>query len=278
MKISDAVNDGAKAFGAAGIETPFLDARVLMSAVTGLSTADILAHPERELSEAEEKLWLDHSSRRALREPAAYITGTTEFMGLEFAVTKETLVPRPDTETLVEETMLHLHDGMRFLDLCTGTGCIAVSLLRYSNDTQAVATDISAGALAVAAENAGRLGVSDRVSFVESDLFPYPESRFDLIVSNPPYIPSGDIPGLMPEVSEYEPVTALDGGADGLDLYRRIAKGAGGYLYSGGWLLCEIGCDQAAEVTAICEAAGFKDISVIKDLGGLDRVVKGCLY
>lgn len=278
MRISDAVNNGSRVFGAAGIENPLTDARILMSAATGLSTADILAHPERELSGSEEELWLEYLTRRANREPAAYITGTKEFMGLEFTVNEKTLVPRPDTETLVEEAMLHLHDGMRFLDLCTGTGCIALSLLRYSNDTQAVATDISADALAVASDNAARLGVSGRVRFEETDLYPEPDGRFDLIVSNPPYIPSGDIPDLMPEVSKYEPAIALDGGADGLDLYRRIAEDAERYLYSGGWLLCETGFDQAAEVTAILGSAGFKDISVVKDLGGMDRVVKGCLY
>ncbi|MCR5178312.1 MAG: peptide chain release factor N(5)-glutamine methyltransferase [Lachnospiraceae bacterium] len=276
------MNEGTRAFEDAGIENAGIenaasDARFLMSAVVNMSHADILAHPERELSDEEEKLWLEYVSRRAKREPAAYITGKVEFMGLEFKVTDMTLIPGSDTETLVEEAMLHLHDGMRFLDLCTGTGCVAISLLRYSNDTHAVATDISGDALSVAAENAGKLGVSDRISLTETDLYP-DVTKFDLIVSNPPYIPAGDIPGLMPEVSEYEPVIALDGGEDGLAFYRRIAEGAGDFLYSGGWLLCEIGYDQAEKAAAIFEAAGFKDISVVKDLGGLDRVVKGCFY
>lgn len=226
-------------------------------------------------------------------------------MGLEFAVDGHVLVPRQDTEVLVEEALRNLHDGMRILDMCTGSGCILISLLHYSNDCRGVGADISGEALAVARGNAERLlgasactwmrdgtevldgcGADDppcaedrqgRISFIESDLFHGIEGRFDIIVSNPPYIRSGEIPGLMPEVREHEPVLALDGGEDGLAFYRRIVEGCRAHLCGGGMLFLEIGYDQGEAVSGLLEEAGFLEVAVVKDYAGLDRVVCGTL-
>ena len=185
--------------------------------------------------------------------------------------------------------MKNLHDGMRILDLCTGSGCILLSLLRYSNDCEGVGTDLSKDALAVAKENYARLldmRPEMTARFFEGDLFGALESgaddscaeRFDIIVSNPPYIKTDVIDTLMPEVRVHEPLTALDGGADGLSFYRRIAKEAGAYLNGGGMLFFEIGCEQAENVRDILEKAGFREINVVRDFAGLDRVVYGSWF
>ena len=213
-------------------------------------------------------------------------------MGLPFFVNEQVLVPRQDTEVLVEEVMKHLHDGMRILDMCTGSGCILLSLLHYSNDCTGVGVDLSAGALAVAGENYERLRTKRpemKAQFLEGDLFAALEAecgqsagdkgasagRFDIIVSNPPYIETEVIKSLMPEVREHEPMMALDGGTDGLAFYRRIAREAGAYLNGGGMLFFEIGCEQADSVKRIMEQAGFRGIEVVKDFAGLDRIVYG---
>ena len=223
-------------------------------------------------------------------------------MGLTFLVNKDVLVPRQDTEVLVEEVMKHLHDGMRILDMCTGSGCILLSLLHYSNDCEGVGVDLSARALSVAGKNYEILRTRRpdmKARFLEGDLFEglVPEAeneadrkmaadgetndgekRFDIIVSNPPYIKTDVIDTLMPEVREHEPVMALDGGGDGLAFYRRIAGDAGAYLNGGGMLFFEIGCEQAADVCKIMEAAGFREVEVVKDFAGLDRVVYGSWF
>lgn len=177
--------------------------------------------------------------------------------------------------------MKHLHDGMRMLDLCTGSGCILLSLLHYSNDCEGVGVDLSARALSVAGKNyeIQRTQRPDmKARFLEGNLFEGLEDRFDMIVSNPPYIKTDVIDTLMPEVREYEPVMALDGGTDGLVFYRRIAGDAGAYLNGGGMLFFEIGCEQAADVCKIMEAAGFREVEVVKDFAGLDRVVYGSWF
>lgn len=205
-------------------------------------------------------------------------------MGLTFLVNKDVLVPRQDTEVLVEEVMKNLHDGMRILDLCTGSGCILLSLLHYSNDCTGVGVDLSAEALAVARENYERLRIERpemEALFLEGDLFAALSTeggRFDIIVSNPPYIETDVMSTLMPEVREHEPRIALDGGADGLVFYRRIAQEAGRHLNGGGMLFFEIGCGQADAVREIMEEAGFREIQVVKDFAGLDRVVYGSWF
>ena len=183
------------------------------------------------------------------------------------------LIPRFDTEILVEEVMKELHDGFSILDMCTGSGCILLSLLKYSNNCSGVGVDISENALAVAKENQKRLGLD--ASFVQSDLFEQITGKYDIIVSNPPYIRSDVIPTLMEEVRLHEPVLALDGTEDGLFFYRKIVKESTDYLNGGGWLFFEIGYDQGEAVKKLMEENGFKNVKVVKDYAGLDRVVLG---
>ncbi len=279
MTVAEALRKGVETLRAAGIEEAEIDAAILMQAMTGIERAHALAFPEEVLPEEKRPGYEEALKRRADREPAAYITGEREFMGLPFRVRRGVLIPRDDTETLVEEVMLHLQDGMRILDLCTGSGCIALSLLHYSNDTTALGTDLSPEAVSCAEENAGSLGLKERYRAVRTDLFPEERGeRYDLIVSNPPYIMADVIDTLMPEVRDHEPRMALDGGADGLTYYRRIVGGAPEWLRSDGWLFTEIGYDQGEAVADLFENAGFHETAVIKDLGGRDRVVKGCYY
>lgn len=292
---------GRKALEQAGIDEAALDARLLLEYVCGTDRNTLLAHGDRTVSEEEVRRYRELIGKRADHVPLQHLTGEQEFMGLTFRVNKDVLVPRQDTEVLVEEVMKQLHDGMRILDLCTGSGCILLSLLHYSNDCAGVGVDLSREALAVAEENYGRLRQERpemEARFLEGDLFAALETegisetgaalqageknraggRFDLIVSNPPYIETDVIGTLMPEVREHEPVMALDGGTDGLVFYRRIAQEAGRHLNGGGMLFFEIGCGQAESVREIMEEAGFFEIQVVKDFAGLDRVVYGSYW
>ncbi len=276
----------------AAVDEASLDARLLLEFVCGTDRNTLLAHGDREVSTEECDRYRKLIGQRAAHVPLQHLTGEQEFMGLTFLVNKDVLVPRQDTEVLVEEVMKSLHDGMRILDMCTGSGCILLSLLHYSNDCAGVGVDLSEKALAVARGNYERLRRERpemNAVFLEGDLFEAlagngkdgsgkgtcPEEKFDIMVSNPPYIETDEILNLMPEVREHEPVTALDGGADGLTFYRRIAQNAGAYLNGGGMLFFEIGCDQADSVREIMEQAGFREIQVVKDFAGLDRVVYG---
>lgn len=273
--------EGAARLGEADIEEAELDARLLLEFVCGTDRNTLLVHGERDVSEEEYGRYCGLIERRAAHVPLQHLTGEQDFMGLTFLVNKDVLVPRQDTEVLVEEVMKHLHDGMRILDLCTGSGCILLSLLHYSNDCEGVGVDLSARALSVAGKNyeIQRTQRPDmKARFLEGNLFEGLEDRFDMIVSNPPYIKTDVIDTLMPEVREYEPVMALDGGTDGLVFYRRIAGDAGAYLNGGGMLFFEIGCEQAADVCKIMEAAGFREVEVVKDFAGLDRVVYGSWF
>ena len=273
--------EGAARLGEADIEEAELDARLLLEFVCGTDRNTLLVHGERDVSEEEYGRYCGLIERRAVHVPLQHLTGEQDFMGLTFLVNKDVLVPRQDTEVLVEEAMKHLHDGMRILDLCTGSGCILLSLLHYSNDCEGVGVDLSARALSVAGKNyeIQRTQRPDmKARFLEGNLFEGLEDRFDMIVSNPPYIKTDVIDTLMPEVREYEPVMALDGGTDGLAFYRRIAGDAGAYLNGGGMLFFEIGCEQAADVCKIMEAAGFREVEVVKDFAGLDRVVYGSWF
>ncbi|WP_251209295.1 peptide chain release factor N(5)-glutamine methyltransferase [Acetatifactor aquisgranensis] len=280
----------------AGISEAELDARLLLEHVCGTNRNDLLVHGDREVAAAEQNVYERLLAGRKERIPLQQLTGRQEFMGLEFAVNEHVLIPRQDTEILVEEVLRNLYDGMRILDLCTGSGCILISLLHYSNDCEGVGTDISAEALDVARQNAQKLlgiqaGAGDaltfhgteesaenrdgRISFIQGDLFEKVEGKFDIIVSNPPYICRNVIETLMPEVREHEPLLALDGGEDGISFYRRIMEECGSYLCGGGMLFLEIGYDQAADVRKLMEDAGFLEVSVVKDYGGQDRVVYG---
>ena len=254
-----------------------LDARLLLEHVCGTSVQTLLLEGDRPVSESDADLYRELIKRRCSREPLAYILGKWDFMGLEFGVSSHVLIPEQDTENLVEEVMRELCDGDRILDLCTGSGCILLSLLHYSNATTGVGTDLSEEAIAAARENAERLGLSDRSEWRTGDLFEAvrPEERFDIIVSNPPYIESGIIAELEPEVRIHEPRMALDGGDDGLDFYRRIIPEAADHLVTGGMLFLEIGYDQADQVSALMKDAGYYEVRAIKDYGRNDRIVCG---
>ena len=257
----------------AGIQEAALDARLLLEEVCGTDRNTLLVHGDRAVTEEEETQFRIFIERRSAHEPLQQITGWQEFMGLRFSVTEDVLVPRQDTETLVEEVMRYLRDGMEILDVCTGSGCILLSLLRYSNGCRGVGCDISEKALAVAGQNAKELGIS--AQFIQSDLFESIEGRFEYIVSNPPYIRKDMIPTLMEEVRDHEPLIALDGGEDGLDFYRKITREATEHLYSGGMLFFEIGYDQGEAVKLLMEEEGYEEVTVSQDLAGLDRVVYG---
>ena len=283
MTYREAYNIGVARLEASLPENPDrkLDARLLLEASCGTDYQTLLADGnERLVTDEEFHRYETMLERRSGHEPVAYILGAQDFMGLPFFVTRDVLIPNQDTENLVEEAMKEVHGGMRILDLCTGSGCILLSLLHYSADTTGVGTDLSAAALRVAAENGGRLGLSDRAVWKQGDLYEAlagAESslKFDLIVSNPPYIPTAVIGTLMPEVAEMEPRMALDGGEDGLSFYRRILAGARDVLKIGGVLMMETGFDEAADVASMMRQSGFLDLQIIRDYGGQDRIVRG---
>lgn len=257
-----------------------LDARLLLFWACRISLTDYAMEPLRELSDAQEALYKEAVEKRGRRIPLQYITGEQEFMGIPFLVSPDVLIPRQDTELLAEEALKRIRPGMRLLDLCTGSGCILISLERLAGkkgradgSNRFVGSDVSPAALAVARENAKRTGAE--VALVESDLFEKLTGEFDLIVSNPPYIATEEIGDLQEEVRLYEPFGALDGKADGLYFYRRIVREALGFLKSGGELLLEIGCDQGKAVAGLMESFGYRKIRILPDLAGLDRVVIG---
>lgn len=267
----EALGQAVKSLTAASVPEAEVDAWYLFEHVTGMNRADYFLNAEEPMREE----WQQELTRllqlRSERIPLQYITGSQEFMGYSFLVSPATLIPRQDTEVLVEQVS-RVAEGKKVLDLCTGTGCILLSLAKMCRLSRAVGTDISAEAVETAKKNAERLQAG--AEFFCGDLFEaVPKDRFDIIVSNPPYIPSAVIDTLMPEVREHEPMSALDGDVDGLKFYREICKNASKYLNRQGQIFFEIGCEQAADVSALLEEAGFENIRVIKDLAGLDRVV-----
>ncbi len=266
----------------AGIEDAALDARLLLEYICHTNRNELIVHADCQRSSMEEQFYKIVIEKRASHIPLQYITGEQEFMGLSFQVNEHVLIPRQDTEILVEEAMRHLCDGMRILDMCTGSGCILLSLLKYSNECEGIGVDISKEALKVAEENAKRLHLDAK--FLEGDLFlplkGFQSSRtsdtlFDMIVSNPPYIETKVIDTLMPEVRLHEPVNALDGGEDGLYFYRKIVAEAPRFMRKGAYLFLEIGCAQAQTVAMLMQEAGFAQVEVLKDYAGLDRIVFG---
>ena len=214
-------------------------------------------------------------ARRAEHEPLAYIIGRKEFFSLDFEVTSAVLIPRPETETLVEEALKFLaaREHPHILDIGTGSGAIAIAVAMNALDAHIVATDISENALEVARHNAVRHRCDDRVEFVRADLFPIGETRFDLIVSNPPYVAEADLETLQPEIRLHEPQVALTSGPDGLNFYRRIAAECRAHLKSDGAVMVEVGAGQASEVAALFRAAGFSNIDAVRDLARIERVI-----
>lgn len=263
---------------AAGIEEAALDARLLLEAVCGTDRNDLLVHGEQTVAPEAEEKYLNWIRQRAEHIPLQQLTGEQGFMGLTFNVNEHVLIPRQDTEILVEEVLKELHDGMRVLDMCTGSGCILLSLLHYSNDCEGLGVDLSAEALEVAGRNVLKVLTPEKAEhahFLQSDLFEKVEGKFEIIVSNPPYIASAEVEKLMPEVRDHEPRMALDGTEDGLHFYRRIIEEAGKHLVSSGMLFFEIGYDQGQAVSELMRTEGYCDVQVVQDYAGLDRVVLG---
>lgn len=273
MTYREAIELGAGVLSKAQIDNPDLDAWYLLQMVCKIERSFYYLHEEEELTTEQQKEYEIALQKRAERIPLQYIIGEQEFMGLTFKVNSNVLIPRQDTETLVEEALKVCKSGMRVLDLCTGSGCIIISLMKNAPGIIATGSDVSKQALLVAKEN-GKNHEAD-VEWIRSDLFDNITERYDLIVSNPPYIPTVEISGLMPEVRDFEPFDALDGREDGLYFYREIIRKSKDYLNPDGYLYLEIGYNQGEAVSSLMREAGFAEIEVVRDLAGLDRVVKG---
>lgn len=276
MTYRDAIVTGEKTLQEAQIIDAKNDAWLLLAMACKIDHTFYYMHIDEDMPEEMEHEFEVLIKKRAERVPLQYITGKQEFMGLTFLVNSNVLIPRQDTETLVEEALKVVKPGMKVMDMCTGSGCVLISILKNAHGAQGFGYDISKQAINVAKENA-KLNEVPAV-FERSNLFEeVADEKFDVIVSNPPYIRSGEIAGLMPEVADFEPHEALDGGEDGLHFYREIAEHCSDYLNPGGHLLLEIGYDQGEAVSAMLREAGFQDVCVIKDLARNDRVVKGHL-
>lgn len=268
------LNWGQEILELAKVPDASVDAWELMEFVFAMEkSCYFLCRDDKIEDESRRKRYRELIRQRAARVPLQQITGRAWFMGYEFLVDHHVLVPRFDTECLVEEAERLLRPGMRILDMCTGSGCILLSLLGRNPGVQGVGADISPEALRLAGKNREKLKL--KAELICSDLFERVEGRFDMIISNPPYIPSGEIEGLMPEVRDHEPRTALDGHEDGLYFYRKIVEQAGNYLNPGGWLAFEIGSSQGNDLRRMLKAAGFEQVRVGKDLAGLDRTAWG---
>ena len=290
MTIKEACREGERRLRAAGIEEAALDAWYLLEFVTGISRAVYFADGSRLMDEEQEKTYFSLIDKRKTRIPLQRLTGVQEFMGLEFRVNEHVLIPRQDTETLVEAALDYLNkkpwnqdnsenvafQEQRILDMCTGSGCILLSLMRLAQNPETIrgiGADLSGEALKVAETNAGHLGVA--ADFVQTDLFEKIEGKFHMIISNPPYIRTDEIEMLETEVKNHDPRMALDGKEDGLYFYRKIVDESRRHLVKSGILLFEIGCSQGKDVSRMMKLAGFTDVAVKKALAGLDRVVSG---
>ena len=276
MKYRELLQEGTEQLKKAAITDADVDAAYLLEYVCGIDRTHYLlcmteTVPPQMVARYEEAIAL-----RATHQPLQYITGEQEFMGLSFQVSPEVLIPRQDTETLVEQTQRVLKDNDRILDMCTGSGCILISLLHENRICQGMGVDIADTSIALARENAKKNDV--QAEWLVSDLFSDVYGAFDVIVSNPPYIATEVLQELMPEVIEHEPKRALDGHEDGLYFYRQIIADAPKFLKPGGWILFEIGYDQGESVPTLLTEAGFTEITVIKDYNGNDRVVRARLH
>ena len=264
------------------VPSPYLDAEYILAHILRCQRMDLLIHPDRTLKDDEIEQFNACIERRGRREPLQYITGEVEFRGFLFKVSRDVLIPRPETELLVDEVIKSVRiKGATVLDLCTGSGCIAVCIARELNDSRVYAVDMSDGALAVARENAIRNVVGERITFLSGDLFGAIDplnlkGKLDIIVSNPPYVSAEEMGELEPEIRDYEPASALYGGEDGLDFYRRIIRESPYYLADGGYLVMEMGYRQAWRIKCLLEKEKVfrRQISVIKDLNGTDRIIK----
>lgn len=281
----EVLKEAVEKLGLAGIDTPRLDAEVILSNLLGIERIRLHIHPEMKISrEICQKFWKD-VEKRLRRMPVQYIVNRQEFMGLDFWVEEGVLIPRGDTEILVEKVLelyqqYYAHKAVKVLDIGVGSGAITVSIGKYIEKSRIYGVDISPKAIEVASKNALKHGVENRITFFEGSLFEALrgknlEKALDFIVSNPPYIPEKVIGTLSREVRDYEPLLALSGGEDGLDFYKEILKDAPTYLKDGGWLIFEIGYDQGEALEQMMKDRGFINIEVVKDLAGLNRVVIG---
>lgn len=265
---------------AAGVEDPRFEAQLLLALALGVSRSQVVAGLAPFPTEAQQQAFLHLVRERARRVPLAYLRGSQEFYGLPFLVTPDVLIPRPETELLVDFALEMLRTAETpspiLADVGAGSGCIAIAALAHCPAARAIAVDISAAALAVAGTNAVQNGVTERIRFVRAGLLTgLATAHFDLVVSNPPYIPTSEIPKLQEEVRAFEPALALDGGADGLDFHRGLVTGALRVLRPGGWLAVEVAMGQAPAVAALFRKAGLTSLTIRRDLAGIERVVAG---
>ena len=277
MKIFEILKSATEKLESAKIDTPRLDAEVLLAYVLNCRRLDFYTDAEKNLTPEEIERFKNLIERRIEKIPVAYLIGTKEFFGLNFVITPEVLIPRPDTEILTQcaiEFLQTWNGEKNFADLGTGSGAICVSVLKFCKTARAVAVDISEKSLEVAKFNAQKFNVDDRVNFFCGNLFePLAEKKFAAIISNPPYIPTDELKNLQDEVKR-EPKIALDGGADGLNFYRKIIMESPKFLFSGGLLAVEVGINQATAVKNLIELDGnFRDVEILKDLAEIDRVV-----
>ncbi|HEY2847551.1 MAG TPA: peptide chain release factor N(5)-glutamine methyltransferase [Pyrinomonadaceae bacterium] len=275
MRIDEALRDAARRLDVAGVTDPRREAASLLAFALQKPLAFLIAHPEHHLADEQQMMFTEFVARRETREPFQYITRKQEFWGLEFAVARGVLIPRPETELLVEAALEHLRkrENAIFVEAGVGSGCISISMLHSLPNARAVATDISSIALDTAQKNASRHGVDDRLELRSADLLSGLTGEFGLIVTNPPYIPDAGIAGLQPEVRDFEPREALAGGADGLDLIRRLVIEAGHILRPGGVLMMEIGAGQATAVAELFDPDKWGSPEFQNDLQAIPRVV-----
>jgi release factor glutamine methyltransferase len=279
LAVTDLIREGSPRLAQAQVENPRLDAELLLAEAAGVTRANLFAG-SIELDDETQRRFEALIGRRVAREPLAYIVGHKEFYSLEFEVAPAVLVPRPETETIVDLALKFAaeHRKCRLLDIGTGCGAIGLAIASNAPGVRVVATDISTDALAIARRNAVRLGLESRARFIHADCWDTldggePLGRFDIVVSNPPYVRDSDVALLEPEIRDFEPRIALDGGRDGLNFYRRIAAGLGDHLFDSGAVILEVGKGQADSVAAMLQAAGCVDVSVSNDLNSIPRAV-----
>jgi len=278
LRIKDLIPIGERILQNAGVVDYKIDAEALLGFEIGFDKQKMFMNWTYEVSDERSEAWFDLINRRAAGEPLQYITGEQYFMGHRFIVSPSVLIPRPETELLAEKAIDFLNGPKSVLDLCTGSGVLAISIAKACPRARIAASDVSEEALVVAKKNAAALGVSGRIDFTRGDLFSGFRGgsfgkKFDLIVTNPPYIKTGDFENLSREIRDHEPAMALDGGADGLDFYRRIAADARAYMRPGARVMAEIGADQGDDIAALFYETGFTNIKIIQDYSSLDRIL-----